>query len=99
MTLMVIADKIGNNAFLKSTENGGPQEHHYYAQVQGELAIIDRELCDFVVYSNGKIIINRILADLDYWNTLEQKLEAFYICNIIREILCVAKYFRRNMIH
>ena len=91
MTPTAIADKFGDKFFLKRGENGGlhlPQKHHYYAQVQGELAvIIGREWCDFVVYSNGEVIVDWILADLDYGNTLEQKLEEFYVHNVIPEIL------------
>jgi len=30
-----------------------PKQNHYYAQAQGELAVINKEWCDFVVYSNG----------------------------------------------
>ena len=38
---------------MKRGEDGElhlPQEHLYYAQVQEELAIINREWCDFVVF-------------------------------------------------
>lgn len=90
MTPTAIADKFGDKFFLKRGEDGAlhlPPEHHYYAQVQGELAVIDREWCDFVVYSNGEVVVDRILADLDYWNTLVHKLEQFYVCNVIPEIL------------
>ena len=58
-------------------------EDHYYAQVQGELAVIGIEWCDFVVYRNGEVVVDR----LDYWSTLEQKLEEFYVHNVIPEIL------------
>ena len=78
------------NFFMKRGEDGElhlPQEHPYYAQVQGELAITNREWCDFVVFSNGEIIIDRILADLDYWNELEEKLEEFYVHHLLPEIL------------
>ena len=90
MTPLVIADKFGDKFILKRGEDGElhlPQQHHYYAQVQGESAVIGRERCDFVVYSNGEVVVDRILADLDYWSTLEQKLEKFYVCNVIPEIL------------
>ena len=39
------------------------------------------------MYSNGEVVVDQILTDLDYWNTLEQKLEEFYVRNIIPEIL------------
>jgi len=51
------------------------------------LAVINREWCNFVVYSNGEVIINCIIADLDYWCTLEEALEVFYLHNVIPEIL------------
>ena len=87
-TPTAIADKFGDKFFLKRGENGGlhlPQEHHYYAQVRRELAVIGREWCEFVVYSSGEVIVDQILADLGYWNTLEQKLEEFYVRNVISE--------------
>ena len=90
MTPTVIADKFGDKFFLRRGEDGElhlPQEHHYYAQVQGELAVTGREWCDFVVYSNGEVVVDRIFADLDYCKILKQKLEEFYVRNIIPEIL------------
>ena len=30
-----------------------PADHGYYVQVQGEMAILGVERCDFVVYSSG----------------------------------------------
>ena len=51
-----------------------------------ELGVTGREWCDFVVYSNGEVVVDRILTDLDYWNTFVQKLE-FYVRNTIPEIL------------
>ena len=39
------------------------------------------------MYINGEVFVDQSLTDLDYWNTLEQKLEEFYVCNIIPEIL------------
>ena len=65
MSLTEIALKYGNKFILKRGEDGElhlPQEHLYYAQVQGELAIINREWCDFVVHSNGEIVVDHILA-------------------------------------
>lgn len=64
----------------------------YYTQVQGEMAIMELEWCDFVVYSGDVILGDRIWGDLDYWvNILLPKLTSFYV-HIAREILC-GKYF------
>ena len=64
-----------------------PSDHLYYAQVQGEMAIIGVEWCDFVVYSNDSVIVDRIIADADYWNHLSERLEQFYVTHVIPEIL------------
>ena len=85
-----IAREFGDKFFMKKGDDGNlhlPSDHQYYSQVQGEMAIIGVEWCDFVVYSNGCVIVDRILADLDYWNNLMEKLEHFYVTHVIPEIL------------
>ena len=85
-----IVEKFGSKFFIKTTEDGSlylPHDHKYYAQVQGQMAILGIEWCDFVVYSKGEIVIDRILADLNYWDHLSQKLEQFYIQHVIPEVL------------
>ena len=64
-----------------------PETHQYYAQVQGEMATLNVEWCDFVVYSNGSVIVDRILADYDYWTKMCEVLDEFYIHHIVPEIL------------
>ena len=62
-----------------------PKTHPYYAQVQGKMAILNVEWCDFVVFSNGSVIVDRIFADtLDesttimmLWKSIELNLGAF----------------------
>ena len=51
------------------------------------MAILDVEWCDFVVFSKGEVVVDRILADLDYWNNLEEKLEQFYLQHVVPELL------------
>ena len=63
MTPTVIADKFGDKFFLKRGKDGElnlRQEHHYTLD---ELGITGREWCDFVVYSNGEVVVDRILTD------------------------------------
>ena len=43
--------------------------------------------CDFVVYSNDSVIVDRIIADADYWNHLSERLEQLYVTHVIPEIL------------
>ena len=85
-----IAEKFGDKFFMKSRRDGSlylPHDHVYYAQVQGEMAILGVEWCDFVVYSNEEIVIDRILANVDYWDHLSEKLEEFYVQHVIPEVL------------
>ena len=42
--------RTGNDKMLYLSET-----HSYYAQVQGEMAILNVEWCDFVVFSNGSV--------------------------------------------
>ena len=61
--------------------------HPYYAQIQGEMAIINVEWCNFVVFSGGKIFVDKIWFNLDYWSELLlPKLHMFYV-RVTREIL------------
>ena len=64
-----------------------PADHGYYTQILGEMAILGVEWCDFVVYSNGMVVVDRILADADYWENLEEKLEHFYLYHVVPELL------------
>ena len=88
--LNCLAKEFSDKFFMKRGDDGNlhlPSDHAYYTQVQGEMAIIGVEWCDFVVYSNGHVIADRIVADLDYWNNLSERLEQFYITHVIPEIL------------
>ena len=52
--------------------------HPYYAHVQGEMAITNVDWCNFVVFSGGKVFVERIWFDLDYWSELLlPKLQSF----------------------
>ena len=68
---------------LDSQTDGSEQvklrrNHPYYAQVQGQMAVGDRQWCDFVIYTKT-ISVERIHFDPDYWlHTLLPKLEAFF---------------------
>ena len=69
MTPSEIADKFGDKFFPIRREDGEfhlSQHHNFYAQVQGKLAVMNREWCNFVVYSKGEVVVDRILADLKY---------------------------------
>jgi len=50
----------------------------YFAQVQGQMGIGGRKWCDFVVYTNKGISIERIHFDASFWKELRSKLLDFY---------------------
>ena len=53
--------------------------HMYYSQVQGQLAITERQFCDFVVYTTKDLFIQRIAFNEDFWlHKLLPKLIDFY---------------------
>ena len=85
--------EIGSDSGLHLRHN-----HHYYTQVQGEIAILGVEWCDFVVYSNRAVIVDCILADVEYWSKLEQPLEDFYVHHVIPEILSRKIFMEENSV-
>lgn len=45
------------------------KNHNYYYQVQGQLAIVKVEWCDFVVWTRTDCTVERISFDTNFWNT------------------------------
>ena len=85
-----IAEQYGRKFFMQRGEDGVlhlPTNHPYYAQIQGEMAILNVEWCDFVVYSKGTVIVDRIINDFGYWTLLSETLDNFYVQNVVPEIL------------
>lgn len=54
------------------------QSHPYFSQIQGQMAITSRKWCDFVIFTNKGLSVERISFDPDYWKCLLLKLEEFY---------------------
>ena len=61
--------------------------HHYYYQVQGQMAISSRKWCDFVVYTTAGISIERIEFDELFWNDTVTKLKHFYDTYIVSKLI------------
>ena len=79
------------SGFICCLSGGQPElkeSHHYYAQVQGQMAIGERPWCDFVIYTSKGINIQHIPFDQSYWtNKLLPKLESFYNNCVAPEIV------------
>lgn len=84
-----IAQRYGNKFYMQRGSDGDlhlAKNHPYYAQVQGEMAILNCvEWCDFVVFSNNTVIVDRII-DFNYWTALCEKLDTFYAQYVVPEI-------------
>jgi hypothetical protein len=54
------------------------QNHSYYFQVQGQMALTGASWCDFVVYTFKGLFIERIKYNSIVWNNMLHKLKTFY---------------------
>ena len=64
------------------------RNHVYYPQIQGQMAIGERKWCDFVVYTNKGISIERIPFNSTFWESeLLPKLTEFYTHCVAPEIV------------
>ena len=76
-------DHTSSKKVMKLREN-----HPYYCQVQGQMAIGQRPWCDFVVFTNKGISVERIRYNHHFWeNELLPKLINFYDNCIAPEIV------------
>lgn len=63
------------------------ETHHYYYQIQGQMAICTRPWCDFVIWTCKGMDIQRIEFDYKFWeNTMLRPLTKFYIGSVIPEL-------------
>ena len=55
------------------------ETHVYYSQIQGQMAITERSWCDFIVYTEKGVSVERIPFNTEFWNnTLLPKLIDFF---------------------
>lgn len=79
---------------LELNSSGSPSlklktTHPYFCQVRGQMAITERKCCDFVVYTQKGISIERIPFNPEFWtNELLPKLTMFYDNCLGPEIVC-----------
>ena len=43
--------------------------HSYFCQIQGQMAICKRQWCDFVIYTTKGIAINRVHFNEEFWTS------------------------------
>eukprot|EP00117_Sycon_ciliatum_P014844 scpid35546/ scgid0780/ len=94
MSPAAICNQFGHKFCLTRSDGGKlllRRTHKFYTQVQGELAVMDKEWADFVMWTDApyptNLHIERIFRDSVLWNdTLLPKLKAFYISHVLPEI-------------
>lgn len=69
-----------NNLYLPTT-------HKYYYQIQGQLAITNRQWCDLFVWSPKDSKIFHIQRDVNFWESILPKLQQFYTECCVPEIV------------
>ena len=59
---------------------------------QGQMAICKKKWCDFIVYTNNGISIERIHFNEIFWNDMIVKLKSFYVTSVVPKL--VQKFFQ-----
>ena len=54
------------------------KEHPYYDQITMQMALTGTSWCDFVVYSQKSLIIDRVYYDDQHWRNIQRKIYEFY---------------------
>ena len=71
---------INNTVMLKRT-------HDYYYQITGQLALTGAQFCDFVVWTEVDMFIERVHFDAELWDDMKSKLAHFYHISLGLQIL------------
>ena len=51
--------------------------HIYYSQIQGQMAITQTNWCDFIIYTEKGVSVERTPFDVDFWKNSLPKLINF----------------------
>ncbi|KAK3106916.1 hypothetical protein FSP39_002901 [Pinctada imbricata] len=69
------------NFCLEKNNDGTIQlkrSHQYYVQIQGQLMITGCEFCEFIVFTQKDLFVERILPDVTFMNAMLVKLASFF---------------------
>ena len=77
------------NFFLADIDGkiGLKKNHNYYYQVQGAMATLNLQWCDFVVFTNKDLHVQRIYFDNVLWeNVMVPELTTFYFQYVLPDL-------------
>ena len=61
--------------------------HSYYFQIQSQIFICQKEFCDFVLWTEGTVHMERILPDAEFWQEISQQASFFFHNVILLELV------------
>ena len=94
-TLLSDAADLGKLCLEKSGEELQLKKSHaYYYQVQLQLFVCEVEYCDFVVFNNKELFIQRITLDESFVKPAVEQAMVFFKCAVLPEM--VGKWFTKT---
>ena len=85
--------QLNDSSFCLRQTSDGPTlrtDHSYYAQCQGEMAIMGLPWCDFVLWTaaeRNNIFIERVLFNCDFVKDMMPALVEFYVNKVLPNIV------------
>ena len=80
-------EDIIDNTFCLDQDLKLKKNHQYYTQIQFQMYVTGLYHCDFVVYTDEGIVVQRILYDPEFVETLVKKCQEFAFNYLVPEIL------------
>lgn len=83
-----------SNSCLQQNDDGTKslmEKHQYFYQVQTQIFICEKEYCDFVVWTEKEVHIERIEPHTELWNSISDKAKTFHQMAIMPEL--IGKFF------
>ncbi|XP_041376830.1 uncharacterized protein LOC121389299 [Gigantopelta aegis] len=62
------------------------ENHSYHYQIQGQMAVCQRNFCDFFVWTLRGDFLQRIDFDIKFWENCLNKINSFYLKAVIPEL-------------
>ena len=72
---------------LKGGQRKVNENHAYYWQVQGQLLITGLDWCDFVVFAEDDMMIQRIYRDSATAKTIRERADHFFFYHYMARVL------------
>ena len=85
--------------YLKRDEDGQvylSPTHEYYYQIQGQLAVCEKEYCDFVCWTPHGMHIERILVDPSHFSDTKPALDRLFVQVLLPLLLTGRKISTSN---